>query len=92
MTGTMSSKAESPQISTKVLGSLFARFTADRDAIYAALERCEQRLVELSERIEGPGAAAATDDLSLKTDEALAIAKEALLVAQEALTVVRSRR
>ena len=80
------------QISPKVLSSLFARFTADRDALYAALERCEQRLVELSERIEGPRAATTSDDLSLKADEALAIAKEALLVAQEALTVVRSRR
>ena len=85
----MAAKGESESISTKVLGSLFARFTADRDALYAALERCEQRLVELSERIEGPRA---TDDLSLKTDEALAIAKEALLVAQEALTVVRNKR
>ena len=80
------------QISPKVLSSLFARFTADRDALYAALERCEQRLVELSERIEESGATAATDSLSLKTDEALAIAKEALLVAQEALMVVRARR
>jgi len=88
----MSSKAEPPPISTKVLSNLFARFTADRDALYAALERCEQRLVELSERIEGPGATSVSDDLSLKTDEALAIAKEALLVAQEALTVVRTRR
>ena len=88
----MSNKADSPQISTKVLSSLFARFTADRDAIYAALERCEQRLVELSERIEGPSSVAATDNLSLKTDEALAIAKEALLVAQQALTVVRTSR
>ena len=88
----MSTKAESPQISTKVLSNLFARFTADRDALYAAIERCEQRLVQLSERVEGPAAGAATDDLSLKADEALAIAKEALLVAQEALTVVRTRR
>ena len=87
----MSDKSDA-QISPKVLSSLFARFTADRDALYAALERCEQRLVELSERIEGPRATATGDDLSLKTDEALAIAKEALLVAQEALTVVRSRR
>jgi hypothetical protein len=87
----MSDKSDA-QISPKVLSSLFARFTADRDSLYAALERCEQRLVELSERIEGPRTTAAPEDLSLKTDEALAIAKEALLVAQEALTVVRSRR
>ena len=87
----MSDKSDA-QISPKVLSSLFARFTADRDALYAALERCEQRLVELSERLDGPRTAVADDDLSLKTDEALAVAKEALLVAQEALTVVRSRR
>jgi hypothetical protein len=88
----MSAKAESPAINPKVLSSLFARFTADRDALYAAIERCEQRLVELSERLEGPSAATVTDNLSVKADEALAIAKEALLVAQEALTVVRTRR
>lgn len=88
----MAANTEPPAISTKVLSSLFARFTADRDALYAAIERCEQRLVELSERIEGPNAAAATDTLSLKADEALAIAKEALLVAQQALTVVRTSR
>ena len=86
----MSDKSDA-QISPKVLSSLFARFTADRDALYAALERCEQRLVELSERIDGR-AAGTSDDPSLKADEALAIANEALLVAQEALTVVRSRR
>ncbi|HWP65800.1 MAG TPA: hypothetical protein VNO26_07800 [Candidatus Limnocylindria bacterium] len=86
----MPNKTDPAAISPKVLSSLFARFTADRDALYAALERCEQRLVELSERVEGPPAA--TNDAMLKAEEALAVAKEALLVAREALAVVRHRR
>lgn len=47
-----------PGISSKVLSSLFGRFTADRDALFAAIERCEQRLAELSERLDALEAAA----------------------------------
>ena len=58
-----------PQISTKLLSSLFARFTADRDALFAAVERCEQRLVDLSERLGTP--AGAGDTAETKADQAL---------------------
>jgi hypothetical protein len=86
----MSGKSES-QISPKLLSSLFARFTADRDALLAAVEHCEHRLVDLSERL----AAASSEKpeaIEAKADQALALANEALLVAQEALKAARHGR
>jgi hypothetical protein len=81
-----------PQISTKLLSSLFARFTADRDALFAAVERCEQRLVELSEQLGAPTGASLGDPAEAKADQALAVAKEALELAREAMKAVRQRR
>jgi hypothetical protein len=80
---------EPPQISSKLLSSLFARFTADRDALFAAVERCEQRLVELSEQLGTPGAG---DPVETKADQALAVAQEALELARGAMKAVRQRR
>jgi hypothetical protein len=76
----MSSKTE-PQISPKVLSSLFARFTADRDVLLTAVERCEQRLVDLS-----------VTTAEAKADQALALAQEALELAREAMKAARQRR
>jgi len=81
-----------PQISSKLLSSLFARFTADRDALFAAVERCEQRLVDLSEKLGAPSAAEASDTVETKADRALSVAKEALELAREAMKAVRQRR
>jgi hypothetical protein len=81
-----------PQISTKLLSSLFARFTADRDALFAAVERCEQRLVELSEQLGAPAAAGGGDTAATKADQALTVAKEALELAHEAMKAARHRR
>jgi len=81
-----------PQVSTKLLSSLFARFTADRDALFAAVERCEQRLVDLSERLGASAAADGGDTAETKADQALAVAKEALELAHEAMKAVRQRR
>jgi len=81
-----------PQISPKLLSSLFARFTADRDALLAAVERCEQRLVDLSGRLGSPAPGAAGDTAEAKAEQALAVAQEALAVAHEALAAVRQRR
>lgn len=81
-----------PQISPKLLSSLFARFTADRDVLLAAVERCQQRLVDLSERLSSFAPEAAGDTAEAKAEQALAVAKEALAVAHEALAAVRQRR
>jgi hypothetical protein len=81
---------QDPPISAKLLSGLFARFTADRDALFAAVERCEQRLVDLSERLGAAGEDAPGGDD--KADQALAVAQEALAVAREALAAVRNRR
>jgi hypothetical protein len=81
-----------PQISPKLLSSLFARFTADRDALLAAVERCELRLVELSERLGAPGAGGEAAGADGKADHALAVAKEALEIAREAMAAVRQQR
>ena len=77
--------APEPQLSSTLLSKLFARFTADRDALLAAVERCEHRLAELSDRL-APHAGGNAD---AKADHALAIAEEALAVAREALAAVR---
>ena len=87
----MSGKTEG-QISPKLLSSLFSRFTADRDALLGAVERCEQRLVDLSERLAATGSPGDPSTIEAKADHALALANEALLVAQEALTAARHGR
>ena len=87
----MSAKPE-PQISPKLLSSLFARFTADRDALLTAVERCEQRLVGLSEQLSSFAPEAAGDMAEAKADQALVLANEALLVAKEALKAARHGR
>ena len=87
----MSGKPD-PQISPKLLSSLFARFTADRDALLGAVERCEQRLVDLSERLGTTASSEEPSTIEAKADRALALANEALLVAQEALKAARHGR
>jgi uncharacterized protein (DUF1697 family) len=79
----MSDKSEQ-QISPKVLSSLFARFTADRDALLTAVERCERRVVEA---LEIPATTA-----EAKADQALALAQEALELARQAMKAARQRR
>jgi hypothetical protein len=86
------SERHDPHIDQKLLGSLFARFTADRDALLAAVERCEQRLVDLTERLSSFAPEAAGDAAEAKAEQALAIAKEALAAASEALGAVRQHR
>jgi hypothetical protein len=81
-----------PPISSKVLSSLFARFTADRDALFAAVERCEQRLVDLSERLDAFAAQAGGDTAETKAEHALAVAEEALALAHEAIRAELQRR
>ena len=78
-------KAE-PQITPALLSKLFARFTADRDALLAAVERCELRLAELSQRLSASPAGVANSDA--KADEALETAREALAMAREAMRAV----
>jgi len=87
----MPAKSE-PQINPKLLASLFARFTADRDALLAAVERCEQRLVDLSERLSSFAPEAAGDAAEEKAEQALSVAREALALANEALAGARQRR
>ena len=81
-----------PQMNPKLLSSLFARFTADRDALLAGVERCEQRLVDLSERLSSFAPEAVADTAEAKAEHALAVAKEALAVANQALAAIRQRR
>jgi hypothetical protein len=87
----MPAKAD-PHIDPKVLASLFARFTADRDALLAAVQRCERRLIDLTERLSSFAPEAAGDAAEAKADEALTVAKEALAAASEALAEARRRR
>lgn len=42
--------------SGRTLGSLIARFTADRDALLAAVQGCQERVAELVARVEAGGA------------------------------------
>jgi hypothetical protein len=80
-----------PQITPALLSKLFTRFTADRDALMAAVERCELRLAELSQRLAAStGGAPALDDG--KADEALETAREALAMAREAMRAVEYSR
>ena len=81
----MASKPD-PQIGAKLLSSLFSRFTADRDALFAAVERCEQRMVDLSQRLASTASSEEPAAIEKKADEALALATEALVVAREALS------
>jgi len=79
-------KAE-PQITPALLSKLFARFTADRDALLAAVERCELRLTELSQRLAASTTGIPAGD-DAKADEALETAREALAMAREAMRAV----
>lgn len=77
-----------PQASVKLLSNLFARFTADRDLLLAAVERCERRLGELAARLDD----AATTRDATAADRALALATEALETARTALAAAHKRR
>lgn len=81
-----------PKISAALLSNLFARFTADRDALLAAVERCELRLTELSQRLTGPLAPEPKSNVDDRVDEALSLAKEALAMAREAMRAVEYSR
>lgn len=66
---------------------IFARLTADRDELRAALDLCERRLAALERRSRPPADPADEDPIR----KALRLAEEALATAQFALQQSRRR-
>lgn len=74
-------------LSRDAVARMFARLTADRDDLRAAIDRCEHRLEELARSL-GQGATAPAHE-GCQGARALAMAEEALAAARAALSVVR---
>ena len=78
---------ENPGLSRDAVARMFARLTADRDDLRAAIDRCEQRLEALAHSL-GQGAGAPAHD-GCQGARALAVAEEALAAARAALSLSR---
>jgi len=83
---TTAKRSDGDPISRDALARMFARLTADRDALRVAIERCEQRIDDLVSA-EGPGGAPAHD--GCQGARALVVAEEALAAARVALSMVK---
>jgi hypothetical protein len=82
--------------SRDTVARIFARLTADRDELRAALELCERRLATLerlfeSRETEPPGTSPTAPDADTNA-KALRLAEEALATAQFALEQARRAR
>jgi hypothetical protein len=74
-------------LSRDAVARMFARLTADRDQLRAAIDRCEHRLDELA-RALGQGETAPAHE-GCQGSRALAVAEEALAAARAALSLSR---
>jgi hypothetical protein len=74
-------------LSRDAVARMFARLTADRDELRAAIDRCEHRLEELARSL-GQGAGAPAHE-GCQGTRALAVAEEALAAARAALSLSR---